>query len=135
MSLVVQGLSLQPLVRRAGLQTDDERRQREEVAARHQLARRARAHLDGLALGEAAPDHLLDRLRAAVDQRVDRTGREGHEPEAEAAYRGLRRQLIAVESDELDRLHRRGDVDDATRQRLQRALDLEGAGLDDRDRA
>ena len=87
-----------------------------------------------MARAEAAPVHLLDRLRATVDQRVDRAGREEGQPEVEAAYRRLRRQLIAVESDELDRLHRRGDIDEATRQRLQRALDLEEAGLDDRDR-
>ncbi|MDQ2727489.1 MAG: cation:proton antiporter, partial [Actinomycetota bacterium] len=133
-SLVVQGLSLPSLVRRAGLQADDERRRLDGLSARHQLARRARDHLDELARTEAAAAHVVDRLRAALDQRADRAGQEEDEPEAEAAYRGLRRQLIAVESDELDRLHRRGDVDDATRQRLQRALDLEDAGLDDQDR-
>ena len=132
-TLVVQGLSLGPLVRRAGLQADAEGRRRQGEAARGHLARRARDHVDELARTEAAPVHLLDRLRAAVDQRVDRAGREEGQPEVEAAYRRLRRQLIAVESDELDRLHRRGDIDEATRQRLQRALDLEEAGLDDRD--
>jgi CPA1 family monovalent cation:H+ antiporter len=87
-TLVVQGLSLQPLVRRAGLQAN---------------ARAGRGE-EGPAAGA----------------------------EAEAAYRHQRRRLIAVESDELDRLYRQGEIDDATRRRLQWALDLEDGGLDDR---
>ncbi|MDQ6839549.1 MAG: Na+/H+ antiporter, partial [Actinomycetota bacterium] len=79
--------------------------------------------------------HVLDRLRQALDRRGDSsaTGAAASDA-AEATYRSLRRRLITVESDELDRLHRSGSIDDATRRRLQRDLDLEDAGLDDRDR-
>jgi CPA1 family monovalent cation:H+ antiporter len=135
-TLVVQGLSLPYLVRRAGLQGDDRRLHADGMAARRQLARRARQGLDEVARQAGASDQVVERLRAAADRRVARAGTEEEDPdaggEAEVAYRNLRRRLIAMESDELDRLYRQGEIDDTNRRRLQRALDLEDAGLDDR---
>ncbi|MDQ6784504.1 MAG: Na+/H+ antiporter [Actinomycetota bacterium] len=132
-TLVVQGLSLEPLVRSVGLQANDKDRRSTAMTAQRSLARRARDHLDELARLEAASAHVLDRLRDGLDRRAA-PAEEEEQTDNEVAYRSLRRQLIAVESDELDRLHRRGDIDEPTRQRLQRALDLEDARLDDQSR-
>lgn len=126
-TLVVQGLSLGPLVKRAGLQTDDDHRSTSEVQARSRLGMRARAHLDDLGRLDAAPDHILDRLRDNLDRRSDGPV----DPGAEASYRSVRRQLISVELEELERLRGAGAIDAATYQRLQRALDLEDAALDE----
>lgn len=130
LTLVVQGLSLEPLVRRAGLGGDAAVPRDAGIAARGRLVDRARDHLDELARLEVAPDHVLDRLRASLARRAERAT-EPSSAEGEDVYRSLRRQLIAVEYEELERLHRIGSIDGATRQRLQRVLDLEDAGLDD----
>lgn len=130
LTLVVQGLTLGPLVARSGLRVDDLEAQRADSEARGHLARRARDHLDELARREALPDHVLDRLRRPLERRLDQTG-----PPADVSddvYRAARRRLIAVERQELARLYRAGAVDERSHQRLQHALDLEDAALDDR---
>jgi CPA1 family monovalent cation:H+ antiporter len=47
------------------------------------------------------------------------------------AYRRVRRELVAVQSAELDRLYAQGAINDATRRRIQRELDLEDARFSD----
>ena len=47
------------------------------------------------------------------------------------AYRRLRRDLIDVERAEPHRLYNAGAIGDATRRRVERILDLEGAALGD----
>lgn len=130
LTLVVQGLSLGPLVRRAGLAgsgPDDDA----TTTTGRALIGRARDHLDELARRDAAPDHIVDRLRDSLDRRLSAAGRGPDDPSTERLYRSVRRQLIAVEVEELDRLHQAGQIDEATRLRFQRALDLEDAALDD----
>jgi CPA1 family monovalent cation:H+ antiporter len=55
----------------------------------------------------------------------------GDQPDTDHAltYRRLRRDLLAVERAELDRLYETGAISDATRRRIQRVLDLEDASL------
>ncbi|SHL57013.1 hypothetical protein MOV08_20605 [Streptomyces yunnanensis] len=47
------------------------------------------------------------------------------------AYREIRRSLIAVETAEFQQLYEANKISNSTRRRLQRALDLEEAGLGD----
>jgi monovalent cation/hydrogen antiporter len=131
-SLIVQGLTLEPLVRRAGIARPDAARH-EETVARLRLAEAALARLDELAAGECAADDVIDRARATLQARLDHAraridGTRAPEPDG-LTDRELRRDLNAAENAELARLYDDGTISQATRQQLQRSLDLEAARL------
>jgi Na+/H+ antiporter len=131
-SLVVQGLTLEPLVRRAGIARPDAVRH-EQTVARLRLAEAALARLDELAAGDCAADDVIDRARARLQVRIghDRARIDGtRAPEPDGLTdRELRRELNAAENAELARLYDNGTIGQATRQQLQRGLDLEAARL------
>jgi monovalent cation/hydrogen antiporter len=131
-SLIVQGLTLEPLVRRAGIARTADARHEETVARLH-LAEAALARLDELAAGECAADDVIDRARASLQVRIGHTraridGSRAPEPDG-LTDRELRRDLNAAEHAELARLYDDGTISQATRQQLQRSLDLEAARL------
>lgn len=131
-SLVVQGLTLEPLVRRAGIARPDAARH-EQTLARLRLAEAALARLEELAAGDCAADDVIDRARARLQARIGSSraridGSRAPEPDG-LTDRDLRRDLIAVENTELARLYDNGTITQATRQQLQRSLDLEAARL------
>jgi len=133
-SLIVQGLTLEPLVRRAGIARPDAALH-EETVARLRLAEAALARLDELAAGECAADDVIDRARASLQARLGHTraridGTRAPEPDG-LTDRQLRRDLNAAENAELARLYDNGTISQATRQQLQRGLDLEAARLSD----
>jgi monovalent cation/hydrogen antiporter len=133
-SLIVQGLTLEPLVRRAGIARTDAAAN-EQTMARLGLAEAALARLDELAAGECAADDVIDRARASLQARIGYTrahidGTRAPEPDG-LTDRQLRRDLNAAENAELARLYDSGTISQATRQQLQRGLDLEAARLSD----
>jgi CPA1 family monovalent cation:H+ antiporter len=133
-TLVVQGFTLAPLVRRAGVAVDAATIDDAEGAARLDLARSALAHLEQLAELEAAPEVVVEQLRRGLRARIAdlRAGEEdGVDPSVAALARRVRHDLIGVERVELARLYAAGRIDEGTRRRLQRQLDLEESGLTD----
>ena len=96
---------------------------------RLRLAEAGLARLDELAESGAAPDAVIDRLRSGLQDRIGSTrARIGRDPGTEPgamSERELRGDLIAAEGAELARLFDAGEISVATRQRLQRSLDLE----------
>ena len=132
-SLVVQGLTLEPLVRRAGIALGPAIGAREETVARLQLAQASLDYLDQLENVEAVPPLVFERARRNLLARRDRvrTTLDGDRPgdPLAPAYRRLRRDLLAVERTELHRLYDAGTIGDATRRRVERILDLEDAAL------
>ncbi|MCP2335859.1 Na+/H+ antiporter [Actinomadura rupiterrae] len=133
-SLVVQGFTLAPLVRAAGLVVPAAHGRREFALARLRLAQAARARLEELADLEAAPQVVIERLRVGVQDRIER-GELRLDGDAEidgvlADYRRLRRDLIAAETAELHRLHDSGEIGEGTVREVQRLLDLEDSALD-----
>ena len=76
---------------------------------------------------------MIDRLRAGLQARIGTTrARLDQGPDAAGTAlteRELRGDLIAAENAELSRLFEAGVISAATRQRLQRSLDLEPARL------
>jgi CPA1 family monovalent cation:H+ antiporter len=133
-SLIVQGLTLEPLARFAGITRPADARH-EETVARLRLAEAALARLDELADDDAAPDAVIDRARASVQARIGQTraradGTRTPGPEG-LTERELRRDLIGAENAELTRLYENGIISAATRQRLQHNLDLEATRLSD----
>jgi CPA1 family monovalent cation:H+ antiporter len=131
-SLVAQGLTLEPLVRWAGIARPDAARH-EQTLARLRLAEAALARLEELAAGDCAADDVIDRARARLQARIGSSGvridgSRAAEPDG-LTDRELRRDLIAAENTELARLYDNGTITQATRQQLQRSLDLEAARL------
>jgi hypothetical protein len=78
---------------------------------------------------------VIDGLRASLQARIgstrNRTGRDPHPGPGKLTERQLRADLIAAENAEPARLFDDGTSSSATRQRLQRTLDLELARLTD----
>ncbi|OIJ90193.1 Na+/H+ antiporter [Streptomyces monashensis] len=139
-TLVVQGFTLAPVVRASGIALEPAHTAREEARARSHLAHAGLARLEELAELEVVPDVVLDRLRRGLaarledarDRLAESGGADGSAVEsADLVYRQLRRDLIAVETTELQRLYDAHTISDTTRRRLQRALDLEEARLTD----
>jgi monovalent cation/hydrogen antiporter len=133
-SLVVQGLTLEPLVRRAGIARPHDARH-EHTVARLRLAEAALARLNELAVGEGAADDVIDRARASLQARIwhtraDIDGRRVPEPDG-LTDQDLSRDLNAAENAELARLYESGTISQATRLQLQRGLDLEATRLSD----
>lgn len=132
-TLVVQGFTLAPLVRRAGIAIDPDDVRQEAALARRELTNAGLSHLDHLADLEATSETLLEQLRDRLRARLDRLSETDNDEQdtasATALYRTLRRDLLAVQSLELARLYESGRITDGTRRRIQRDLDLEEAGL------
>ena len=133
-SLVVQGLTLEPLVRVAGIARAESVRH-EETVARLRLAEAALARLDELADDDCAADDAIDRARASLQARIGRARAriDGDQPPEPGGLtdRDLRRALNAAEHAELARLYDDGTISQPTRLRLQRGLDLEATRLSD----
>ncbi len=133
-SLIVQGLTLEPLARFAGITRPADARH-EETLARLRVAEAALARLDELADDDAAPDAVIDRVRTSLQSRVGQTRARldgNRAPERDGlTERELRRELISVENTELARLYDNGTISAGTRQRLQHNLDLEATRLSD----
>ena len=99
--------------------------------ARLRLAEAALARLEELAAGDCAADDVIDRARVGLQARIGqgRARAEGDQvPEPHGLTdRELRRELNLAENTELARLYDDGTITPATRQQLQRGLDLEAA--------
>jgi CPA1 family monovalent cation:H+ antiporter len=133
-SLIVQGLTLGPLVRLAGIARPGDARQ-EEATARLRLAQAALARLDELAEENCAAEEAIDRARAGLQARIERARARVEDSQApepgRLTDRELRRALNAAEHAELARLYEDAAISQATRQSLQRGLDLEATRLSD----
>ncbi len=133
-TLLVQGLTLEPLVRRAGIARPAAAARHEATLARLRITEAGLAWLEQLAAEAGAPDYMIERLRRTLQTR-SRAPDEDSAPgsgdsDAARAYLGLRRELLAAQRDELTRLHADGEIGENTRRRIQRQLDLEEAAGD-----
>jgi len=124
-TLVVQGLTLRPVVRRAGLVSDPRVRTHEEAIARHAALEAAEARLDELQNVAAASPEAVAWLRRELQQRTQLAGAAGEEVHA------LRRELIGAESERLRQLVDAGEISEAVRRKVQRMLDLDEARSSD----
>ena len=132
-SLIVQGLTLEPLVRRTAVMQPVASAQQEEAAARLRLAEAGIARLDELAASEEVPDVEIDRIRRTLNARIGqaraRLHQDGDAAQDARSGRDIHRDVIAAENAELASLYAAGTISAATRQRLQHVLDLELARL------
>ncbi|MEU6489082.1 Na+/H+ antiporter [Streptomyces sp. NPDC046984] len=137
-TVVFQGFTLAPVVRRSGIALEPEHTAREEARTRRHIAKaaleelRQLGDLDRLADLGAASESALKQARRHLEARI-RQAEDAHHTDPDArpadAYREIRRTLIAIEAAELQRLYEANKISDATRRRIQRELDLEESSL------
>jgi CPA1 family monovalent cation:H+ antiporter len=130
-SLIVQGLTLGPLVRYSGITEHPDAEHREYALARQATTNMALSHLDRLEEAEGLPTVVLDQMRQRLQARADRLEDAPETDDLTEAYLRLRRDLLAVESTELARLYEVGMIGTTIHRRLQHQLDLEEASLED----
>ena len=128
-TLVLQGLTLSPLIRRLRLD-DDSTLELEEAHARQEAGRAALARLDDLAAGPGAPREDIERMRTLYTQRVQRAssidpGAGADSARAQAAVRRLRHEALSAERRALIALRDQGVISDDVLHRLEQELDIE----------
>jgi monovalent cation/hydrogen antiporter len=131
-SLIAQGLTLEPLVRRTAVAQLPASTGQEEATARLRMAEVGLARLDELAASQEVPTAAIDRMRQLLDARA------GH-ARAQARADGddgprlteleVRRDVLTAQGNELARLYADGIISAASCLRLQRTLDLEHTRL------
>ncbi|HET6211951.1 MAG TPA: Na+/H+ antiporter [Micromonosporaceae bacterium] len=135
-SLVVQGFTLAPLVRRVDLAVPAADADVAYAQARSRVAQAGLAYTDQLADLDAVPPVVVQRIRDSLLTRLEMaepaTGdAAGQRSAITQTYRRVRREVVAIQSRELARMYADGAIDDATRRRVQRQLDLEDARFTD----
>jgi CPA1 family monovalent cation:H+ antiporter len=134
-TLVVQGLSLPPLIRLLGIE-DDGLGEREDAKARIRAAEAALERLDELVAEEWVREETAERLRGLYNFRRNRfaarfdDGDDGAIEEQSLAYQRLRRELLDAERRAVVQLRREGYINDEVMNRVQRDLDLEDTRLE-----
>ena len=127
MTLVVQGFSLAPLVRRLGLKADGKEAE-EERLVRVAMADAALKRLREIARDENVPRDVVDKMRLEYQHRR-RAAKRTHLPQARddfdaKAYRALRRRMQAAERAEHLRLAEAGKIGGDVMRHVQREQDL-----------
>jgi CPA1 family monovalent cation:H+ antiporter len=128
-TLVLQGLTLSPLIRRLRL-GDDTTLELEEAHARQEAGRAALARLDDLAAGPKSSREDIERMRTLYTQRVERAssidpGVGAESARAQAALRRLRHEALSAERRALIALRDQGVISDDVLHRLEQELDIE----------
>jgi CPA1 family monovalent cation:H+ antiporter len=133
-TLVGQGLMLPSVIRRLGIVNDgraERRRQQEaELAARSQAIEAAQRHLERIASERKLSDDVVALLNARHDHRMRYIPSDLDAGLAQIHVgNDLRLELIAEERRFLYQLLRDGKINDESRRRLERELDLEEATI------
>jgi monovalent cation/hydrogen antiporter len=132
-TIVGQGLTLGPLIRRLGIQ-DNGAEEREEVAARVRIAEAAIVRVDELAGEEWVREETAERVRALLDYRRRRFTAVGDGDGAEyeertSRYIRLMYEVYDAQRTELIVMRNGVDISDEVRRRMERELDLEESRL------
>jgi CPA1 family monovalent cation:H+ antiporter len=132
-TLVGQGLTLAPLIRRLGL-GQAAGANHEELSARVATTRAARTRLDQLAQEEWAMQDVVADLTEHLEQRAGRlrawNDADGSLDDVSVAFQRLQIELIEAEMAEAFRLRDSGRISDTTLRKIQRELDIERVRLD-----
>jgi CPA1 family monovalent cation:H+ antiporter len=134
-TLVLQGLTIRPLVQALGIE-DDGSAAHEETKARSRAAEAALARMEQLADEGWVNDDTAERMRGLYAFRRGRfaarfdDGDDGAIEVRSQAYQRLRRELLEAERAAVLELRNEGKISDDVRRRVERDLDLEDARLD-----
>jgi CPA1 family monovalent cation:H+ antiporter len=133
-TLVGQGLTLGPLIRKLEL-VDDGVEELEERRARRGIAEAGLARLDALGEPDWISPESVGRARTLLDYRRERfdalADGDGQPFEDRAdAWRRLQYDLYEAQREELVALRNRGEISDEVRRKIERDLDLEESRLE-----
>jgi CPA1 family monovalent cation:H+ antiporter len=132
-TLVIQGLSLSPLIRLLHLKEDDSR-EKEHNQAHLEAARAALVRLDELSTEDWVPEDYLTRMRSLYENKIKTLGAlvDGGDGATElldnarlADKRRLRQEVLKAERSTIIQLRDRGRIDDEVLREVERELDLE----------
>ena len=131
-TLVLQGLTLGPLIRSLRLEGDEEADRLAELKGRLEGARAALGRLKQLCEDDRIPPDTQERMREYYEERIRRYeaglragGTTDEYAESSAAWRNWRRELLAAEREAIVSLRDRGRLPPEVMRRIQRDLDLE----------
>jgi CPA1 family monovalent cation:H+ antiporter len=133
-TLVLQGLTLEPLIRSLRLKGDEEEDTLTELNARLEAAYAALERLDQLRNGEGGgpSSDQEERMREYYEDRIRRYeaglqagGTTEEYAQSSAAWRNWRSELLAAERETIVSLRDRGEISPEIMRRIQRDLDLE----------
>jgi len=135
-TLVLQGLTLPPLIRRLGV-TADNSAEREEAKARFKAAQAAMARIDALGAQDDVPPDIVEDMRLHYADRSRRFSAQYHGSDEDGAlegrataFRTLQSELLRAESRAVVALRDDGVINDEVMSRVQRDIDLEQVRLD-----
>lgn len=128
-TLVLQGLSLTPIIRALHLE-EDRGLEREEMLAREQAASAALVRLDGLAGEDGVHMEHVERLRVHYSRQLERFAGSGPVDadcslDAGEQFRRLRHETLTAERLTLIQLRNDGMISDDVLHRLEQELDVE----------
>jgi Na+/H+ antiporter len=131
-TLVLQGLTLPPLIRALRLKGDENAGTLMELRARLTGAHAALARLERLCDDERVPPDAQERMREFYEDRIRRYtagleagGTTDEYAQSSAAWRDWRRALIAAEREAIVGLRDEGEISPEVMRRIERDLDLE----------
>ena len=131
-TLVLQGLSLTPLIRALNLK-EDGALEREEMQAREHAATAALVRLDEIAKEGWPLSEHLDQMRVHYGDRVQRYTKDGTAPECTAEaieiFRRLRHETLTAERLAVIALRNDGVISDDVLHRIEHELDVEALQL------
>jgi monovalent cation/hydrogen antiporter len=132
-TLVLQGLSLSPLIRLLQLKEDGSR-EKEHIQAHLEAARAALMRLDELSTEDWVPEDYLTRVRSIYENKIKTLNAvvDGGDGAAElldgarlANKRRLHQEVLEAERSTIIQLRDRGRIDDEVLREVERELDLE----------
>ena len=145
-TLLIQGLSLPPLIRALRLDDRDEQLEREETHARLLAAEAALSRIDELLTEDWVREETAERVRGIYSYRHRRfsaqlDAREGSDEEGRSAkieqrssdYQRLTRELLDAQRETLLELRDNDHIDGEVMRRIEVELDLEDSRLESTD--
>jgi Na+/H+ antiporter len=135
-TIVLQGLTLPPLIRALKVVDDGEQEEREELKARLVATQAALARLEALGAAEWTRDDTIERMtsmyeyrRRRLKARAGKIEDDGYEDRS-FQYQTLVREVLEAQRSEIVRLRNEGTISNELMHRLERELDLEDERLE-----
>jgi len=135
-TLVLQGLTLAPLIRVLGVTDDGSEEEHEELKARLVATKAALGRIEELKAEDWTRDDTMDRLQRQYEYRkrrlAARAGKiedDGYEDRS-FSYQTILREVLEAQRAEIVRLRNQGTISNEVMHRLERELDLEDERLE-----
>ena len=135
-TLVLQGLTLPPLIRWLGVIDDGTEEEREELKARLVATKAALARIEELRAEDWTRDDTLERMQRMYEYRKRRLAARAGKIEDDGfedrsfAYQTIVREVLEAQRGEIVRLRNAGTISNDVMHRIERELDLEDERLE-----